>query len=216
MTTVAERLARLRDLPVNFDVDAFDPEDGSWREDDYCQPLPKGSFDAAQVLLRDYRLADPDIVRAYYDEDAPLAGRDMLLELRFHGLRWFVGCRVGEVVDEVRDVGGRPVRVWGWPYRTLQGHIEAGEMSWEVWEWLDTREVEFRIHSSSRFTWTGNPVIWLGFKLFGQRERRRYLSRACARMRELTEVVSPAPAAGTASRAPARPSASPTGAAPRR
>ena len=36
-------------------------------------------------------------------------------------------------------VDGRPVRVWGWPYRTLEGHIEQGEMSWEVWKWLDTR-----------------------------------------------------------------------------
>jgi uncharacterized protein (UPF0548 family) len=183
--TIQERLRRLEDLDVNYDVDAFDPGDGSWREDHYRAELPKGSFELAQHLLRDYRFADPSIVRAHYDEDAPLEGRDMLLELRWHGLRWYVGCRVGAVVDETREVDGRPVRVWGWPYRTLEGHIEAGEMSWQVWQWLDTDEVEFHIDSYSRFVWTGNPIVWAGFRVLGQRERHRYLDGACRRMRDL-------------------------------
>ncbi len=191
MTTIAQRLARLRDLPVNYDVNAFDPGDGTWRHDDFRIALPRASFDAARALLRDYRFADPALVRAYYDEDAPLEGRDMLLELRFHGLRFWVGCRVGSVVDETREVDGRTVRVWGWPYRTLRGHIEAGEMSWEVWEWLDTGGVEFHIHSFSRFTRTGNPLLWAGFKVVGQRQRRRYLAGACRRMRALTEELAP-------------------------
>ena len=42
-----------------------------------------GSFRVAQTLLRDYQVADPRMVRAYYDHGAPLEGRDMLLELRF-------------------------------------------------------------------------------------------------------------------------------------
>ena len=69
------------------------------------------------------------MVRATYDHDAPLEGRDMLLELRFLVFRTYAGCRVGEVVDEVRTVDGREVQVWGWPYRTLEGHVEQGEMS---------------------------------------------------------------------------------------
>jgi hypothetical protein len=33
----------------------------------------------------------------------------------------------------------------------------------------------------------GNPFTRLGVRLFGQRERRRYLTAACRRVRELTE-----------------------------
>jgi uncharacterized protein (UPF0548 family) len=193
--SVAERLAALRGKALNYDPNAPHPPEQGWRIDDYCEPLPSeapgppedgGPFAIAQTLLRDYRVANPDIVRAYYDEQAPLEGRDMLLELRFLGFRTYAGCRVGELTDETRAVDGRPVRVWGWPYRTLEGHVEQGEMSWEVWKWLDTGDVEFRIHSYSRLTGAANPLTRLGMRLIGQRERRRYLSSACKRIARLT------------------------------
>ena len=56
-----------------------------------------------------------------------------------------------------------------------------------MWKWLDTGDVEFRIHSYSRMVRSGNPVTLLGFRLFGQRERRRYLTTAGRRIRQLTE-----------------------------
>jgi uncharacterized protein (UPF0548 family) len=192
--SIPERLAALHGKALNYNPDAPHPEDG-WRIDDYREPLPSeapgppedgGPFAIAQTLLRDYRVADPDIVRAYYDEEAPLEGRDMLLELRFLCFRTYAGCRVGKIMDETRKVDERPVRVWGWPYRTLDGHVEQGEMSWEVWKWMDTGKVEFRIHSYSRLTGAPNPLTRLGIRLIGQRERRRYLSSACKRVARLT------------------------------
>lgn len=192
---VAKRFAALRDRPVNFDPDGPHLESDGWRIDDYREPLPPeppgppiagGSFRVAQTLLRDYKVADPSIVRAYYDHDAPLEGRDMLLELKFLVFHTFAGCRVGRVTDEQRTVDGRPVTVWGWPYQTLEGHIEQGEMSWEVWKWLDTGEVEFRVHSYSRLVGAKNPLTVIGVRLFGQRERRRYLTSAGRRIRQLT------------------------------
>jgi uncharacterized protein (UPF0548 family) len=149
-------------------------------------PVDGGPFRTAQTLLRDYRVADPNMVRAYHDDNAPLEGRDILLELCFLCFRTFGGCRVGPVTDESREVDGRPVQIWGWPYRTLEGHIEQGEMSWEVWKWLDTGDTEFRVHSYSRMVGSRNPFTIVGVRLFGQRERRRYLTSACRRMRELT------------------------------
>jgi len=208
---VTKRFAALHGRQVNFDPDAPHPESDGWRIDDYCEPLPPeppgppvdgGSFRVAQTLLRDYKVADPSIVRAYYDQDAPLEGRDMLLELRFLVFRIFAGCRVGRVTDEVRTVDGRRVQVWGWPYQTLEGHIEQGEMSWEVWKWLDSGEVQFRIHAYSRMVGARNPFVILGVRLFGQRERRRYLTSACRRMRELTvEALRDAHPAGADARA---------------
>jgi uncharacterized protein (UPF0548 family) len=132
--------------------------------------------------MRDYEFADPNIVRAVYRRDSPLAGRDMLLEVRFWGLRFRFGVRVGGVIDETRDVDGRQVRVWGWNYATLQGHLEMGQMDYEVWKWLDTGAVEFRIHVVSRASRIGNPLIRLGFRLFGRREQVRFAKRTCERM----------------------------------
>lgn len=61
--------------------------------------------------MREYAFADPAIIRAIYDPGRSLEERTMLLEARFHGLRFHIGVRVSGVVDETRDHDGRPVRV---------------------------------------------------------------------------------------------------------
>jgi uncharacterized protein (UPF0548 family) len=147
--------------------------------------------------MREYAFADPAIVRAVYERDSPLEGRDILLGVRFWGLRFSFGVRVGGVVDETRAVDGRDVRVWGWNYATLQGHLEKGQMDYEVWKWLDTGAVEFRIHVVSRSSRIGNPIIRLGFRLFGRREQVRFAKRACERMAGLLAVGLRHPAPGT-------------------
>lgn len=188
----------LHDRPLNIDLAARDErtEETGWRIDDYCQPLPGetpgppqpgGSWERARQLMRDYEFADPAIVRAVYRRDSPLEGRDMLLQVRFWGLRFHVGVRVGGVIDETRNVAGRAVRVWGWNYGTLQGHLEMGQMDYEVWKWLDSGSVEFRIHVVSRASRIGNPIIRLGFLIFGRREQVRFAKRACERMACLLE-----------------------------
>jgi uncharacterized protein (UPF0548 family) len=183
-----ESFAALRDLPVNFDVLG---EGEGWKIDDYRQPLPAerpgppepgGTWERAKGLMERYEFADPAIVRATYAPDSPLAGRDMLLQARFLGLRFKFGVRVGDVTDEERDVGGRPVRIWGWSYRTLKGHLETGEMAYEVWKWMDDGAVEFRIHVVSRAAQIRNPIVRLGFRLFGRREQVRFARHALARM----------------------------------
>jgi uncharacterized protein (UPF0548 family) len=190
-------LAALRDKAYNFDpgkAERFTTQNG-WHVDDYAQPLPPeppgppvpgGSFEAAQRLMRDYEFADPAIVRAVYAEDSPFESRDMLLEGRFHGLRFHFGVRVGGLVDAELAVDGRPVRRWGWNYRTLQGHLEMGQMDYEVRKWLDSGEVDFRIHAVSRPAHIPNPVIRLGFRVFGRRVQRRFARHACLRMAWLT------------------------------
>ena len=190
-------LAALAGKGFNFDPDQreqFTTANG-WHVDDYAQPLPPeppgppapgGSFEVAQRLMRDYAFADPAIVRAVYADDSPFETRDMLLEGRFWGLRFHFGVRVGGLVDEELAVGGRPVRRWGWSYRTLQGHLEMGQMDYEVRKMLDSGEVEFRIHVVSRPAHIPNPVIRLGFRLFGRRVQRRFARHACQRMARLT------------------------------
>jgi uncharacterized protein (UPF0548 family) len=191
------RLADLRRRRLNFDpggVGHPTPAQG-WHVDDLRQPLPPeargaprpgASWEVARHLMRHYRVADPSIVRAFYDDSEPLQGRTMLLELRFWRLRFPVGVRVGEVYDEPRDVGGRPARVSGWNYRTLEGHLEIGQMAWEVWKWEDTGAVEFHIHAFSRAAPTDSRLVRIGLRLFARREQLRFYRHACARMRSLT------------------------------
>jgi len=193
-------LDELHDKNLNFELenrDRLTPAEG-WVSDDYCQslpseppgpPAPGGSWEVAQGLMRRYEFADPSIVRAVYYPDRPLEERDMLLEVRFHGLRFRFGVRVGGVVDETRTIDGREVRVWGWNYRTLQGHLEMGQMDYEVWKWLDTGDVEFRTCRFSRRAPAGNPIVRLGVRVFGRRQQERFARHACDRMARLTAAA---------------------------
>ena len=115
----------------------------------------------------------------------------MLLRLRaLWGLvHLFVGVRVGDVYDETRTIGGETVRVWGWNYRTLEGHVEAGQMDWEVWKWMGEGRVEFRVHAISRPAPVPNPIVSLGFRLLRGRERRAFLESTKRRMLTFTQVA---------------------------
>jgi uncharacterized protein (UPF0548 family) len=190
----------LRRLALNFDPEHCEqhvPENG-WHVDDLCKRLPPeapgppvegGSWEIARRLMRGYEFADPSIVRASYDPDEPLEGRNMLLELRFHGLRFHGGVRVSHVYDEELTRDRRTARVWGWAYQTLEGHLEMGQMDWQVWKWLDTGEVEFRIHAYSRRAHDRNAIVRFGFWLFGRREQLAFLHSTLERMRRLTETA---------------------------
>jgi uncharacterized protein (UPF0548 family) len=191
-------LARLASLRPTFDP--ADSAGRGWHDDDYRQPLPSeppgpptagGSWETARTLVAEYAFADPTRVRAVFDPDAPLDGRDMLLELRFAGLRILVGVRGVAVRDETRRVDGREARVWGWDYVTLEGHVEAGRRAFEVWKWTDTGEIEFRTYARARPA-LENPVLRLGFLLFGRHRRAEFGRTACRRMARLTAArVSP-------------------------
>ena len=189
-----EALRVLRDKPLNFDL-AERPSftrGAGWHIDDYRQPLPSeapgppepgGVWERAKQLMLDYEFADPRIVTAIYAQDSELEGRDMLLEARFWNLiRFRFGVRVGGVLDETRTLDRREARIWGWSYRTLQDHLEMGQMDYQVWKWADSGEVEFRIHVVSRPASIPNPIVRLGFRLFGRREQVRFARRACQRM----------------------------------
>ncbi|MBA3328776.1 MAG: DUF1990 family protein [Solirubrobacterales bacterium] len=193
---VTALLADLADRPLNFDLArrAEYTRANGWHIDAYCQPLageapgeplPDGAFAVATRLLHDYEFPDPDLVRGIYDREGPLEGRDMLLEVRWHGLRLHAGVRVGERFDERAVVEGREVQVSGWNYRTLEGHFEMGQMDYAVWKWLDSGRVEFRIHAFARAARTGNPILRLGFALIGRREQVRFAKTACRRMAQL-------------------------------
>jgi hypothetical protein len=195
---IPAQLDRIRGLEPNFDALALPTaRDRAWHVDDYCHTLPPespgdplrdGSFATARRLLRHYEFADPRRIRGYYRAEARLAQRDMLLEIRYLGLRVRVGVRVGVVFDEIRRIDGRQARIWGWAYQTLEGHLERGQMDYQVWKWLDTGEVEFRIHAVAQIAHTRNPVLNLGFRLVGRRQQVRFARRCADRMERLVSA----------------------------
>ena len=233
-TNARERraLADLSHARLNFDPSRrheFTSANG-WHLDQRREPLPAepsgppvsgGSWETACRLMRGYEFADPTIVRAFYNPEEPLEGRNMLLELRFWGLRFLVGTRVSSEYEETRTLDGGEVHVWGWSYATLEGHFERGEMAWEVRKWLETGAVEFAIRAYSQRAEIRNPLVRVGFILLGRREQLRFYDMTCRRMRSLTAralaegpngdavrqaaaKLTPRPATGTSPEEPAR------------
>jgi hypothetical protein len=189
------RLLQLSDTPTNFHIaDLPQAIHDPWHIDDYChalpaeepgEPIPGGSFEIAKRILANYEFADPRMVRAVCDAGAPLVGRTMLLQIRFFFIHAYVGVRISEIFDEQRDVEGRPARIWGWAYQTLEGHLERGQMDYQLWKHMDTGEVEYRIHAVSELIGNSNPIIGIGFGLVGRREQVRFARRCASRMERL-------------------------------
>ncbi|MGE3140569.1 MAG: DUF1990 family protein [Thermoleophilia bacterium] len=168
-----------------------------WRVDDHRVELPAeepgpptdhGSWAAAVEIARRYEFADPRLIQAVYYTGGPLDGRDMLLEGRFLGMRFMLGVRVVASVDETGSLDDRPARLWGWSYGTLEGHLETGRMDYLVVKFLDTGEVEFRIHAVSHVSHIPNPFVRAGFRIFGRHLQRRFARTATARMKLLVEA----------------------------
>jgi hypothetical protein len=192
---IERRLASLRDRSLNFRPETLGGP--GWEHDDYRQqlvseqpggPEPGGSWETAVTLSHSYAFADPSLVEARYDPDTPLDQREMLLILHALGARIYAGVRVNEAGSEIRSEDGRRAQVSFWNYRTLEGHVEAGQRDFEVWKWLDTGEVAFRTHAVSRPA-EANPVVQLGFRLLGRHKQVEFGRRACLRMALLSEAI---------------------------
>lgn len=191
----------LRRLPINYDPRRA-PQDGlaegHWHVDSGTTvigreapgpPEPGGPWQVACRLVREYEFADARILRAVYRGGGGLLGRDMLLEGRFFGLRFYLGVRVTGVIDETRDTAAGRERVWGWSYQTLQGHLEQGRLSYEVIKDLDTGLVAFRVSGYSRQAPIASPVIRWGFRLFGRWTQERFYRNVQRRMYRLTQAA---------------------------
>ncbi len=189
--------AELEALTVNFDPIGFDAaaRDPAWRTDQRRTdltpeppgpPIPGGSFEVASELLRTYEVADPRLVRAVYDAASPFDGRDMLLIGRFAGLRFPMGVRIGGVLDGREESSSGAVHRFAWHYRTLEGHLERGQMDYEVVKDPETGRVEFGITAYSQRGDIDSWIVRTGFGIFGRPTQLRFYARALRRMQERT------------------------------
>jgi uncharacterized protein (UPF0548 family) len=191
----------LRGRPLNYDPGRAPGDgvpDGHWHVDASDAvigreppgpPVAGGPWEVACRLVRQYEFAEPRILRALYRRDDRLLGRDMLLEGRFFGLRFYLGVRVTRVIDQQRDGPGGPAQVWGWSYQTLQGHLEQGRLSYEVIKDLGSGTVRFRVSGYSRRAPIPDPVVRWGFQIFGRWTQRRFYRNVLRRMTRLVAAA---------------------------
>lgn len=187
------QLDALAEAEVNFDLqrNVEHSEANGWHIDRYEAELPPeppgpplsgGSWAVGKQVMLDYRFPDPSIITGIYYPDRPLSERVMLLRARFLTFTFYFGVRIGAVTDERRETELGPAQLWGFNYQTLQGHFEKGQMTFEIWKYLDSGQVFFRIHAFSQPDEIGNPLYRLGFKLFGRKLQRRFAKQSLKRM----------------------------------
>lgn len=143
----------------------------------------EGAFARVKQALIEYEFSDPRIAVAHFDPEAPLLGRNMLLEFRALGFRFLNGARIRQVWDEA---GERQVS-FGYRYDTLQGHVERGSQCF-----LLTRDCltgEIRVHIEDRWQHGDFPTWWsrLGFSLMGNAFRKLWRRRIPERLRSAAE-----------------------------
>ena len=192
------QLAAYSKAHYNFDPDRAAEYTAAtgWNIDDYATDLPPeasgppaehGSWAAARHVLRNYTFPPPDLITGIFVPDEPLEKRTLLLRGRFLGFTFWFGVRVGGIFDETRTTPTGSEQVWGYNYRTLEGHFERGQINFTVHKHLETGRIEFRIHAYSQLGRIRNPFYWLGFQLFGRGLQRRFAQESLRRMREQVE-----------------------------
>jgi hypothetical protein len=195
------RLDAYANAEVNYDFSRQNEYTSAtgWRIDDYETDLPAeapgphaaaGSFAAAQDVLRRYAFPPPDLITGIFSPDGPLEKRVMVLRAQFLFFKFYFGVRVSGVTDEAaRATPDGPERVWGYGYRTLEGHFERGQIDFTIHKNLSTGAVQFRIHAVSQPGQIRNPFYWVGFKLFGRSLQRKFARESLRRMREMVATA---------------------------
>jgi uncharacterized protein (UPF0548 family) len=93
--------------------------------------------------------------------------------------------RINRVIDERRVRDGREEQVWGYSYHTLEGHLERGEITFEVIKRVASGDVSFRIHSFSQTAHIANWFHRIGFRIVGRRLQRRFAEESLLNMQRL-------------------------------
>ncbi|CAN5666681.1 DUF1990 domain-containing protein [soil metagenome] len=194
-----EQISSLSKLDFNYDVKTYhETKDKSgWNVDRHHalltvepagEPVSNGAFESVCDCLRRYKFPDPKLISVAFDPSSDLRGRNILMHAHFAGFTFTFGVRVTGVIDEVRvNQAGHEARVWGYSYRTLKGHFEIGEITFEVSKDLVTGVIEFEINSYSRPDRIPNLFFRIGFILFGRMLQSHFAHSSMKRLREVAE-----------------------------
>ena len=161
------------------------------------EPRPDASFAAACAILRQYSFPPPRLIRGRFDPSAPLDGRAMLLTATYLWMTFELPVRVSRVIDSRREAPGGEEQAWGYSYQTLAGHLERGEITFEIIKTLGTGAVRFRIASFSQTNHIPNLIHRIGFRFVGRRLQARFAVESLQNMQRLVlQSLGPVRAAG--------------------
>ncbi len=191
-----QRLADIAKMEATIDLAKRDSfvETAGWNVDAREAPLPpeapgptldNGSFTIARSVLESYAFPPPRLIRGTFDPGAALADRPMLLTATYLWLTFELPVRVSRVIDEERTGPHGAERIWGYSYQTLAGHLERGEITFEIVKYLATGAVAFRIQSFSQTGHIANPFHRIGFRFVGRRLQRRFAEESLKNMQLL-------------------------------
>ena len=148
-------------------------------------PLERGSFAIAREILTEYSFPPPRLIRGRFDPSAPLNGRAMLLTASFLWMRFELPVRVSRVIDNARTGPDGAEQAWGYSYQTLAGHLERGEITFEIIKSVATGAVRFRIQSFSQTGHISNILHRVGFRIVGRRLQARFARESLENMQLL-------------------------------
>ena len=149
------------------------------------EPLPDASFAAACTILTQYSFPPPRLIRGRFDPTAPLDGRAMLLTATYLWMTFELPVRVSRVIDSRRNAAEGMEHVWGYSYQTLAGHLERGEITFEIIKTLRSGHVRFRIASFSQTNHIANLIHRIGFRFVGRRLQARFAVESLHNMQRL-------------------------------
>lgn len=211
------RLRRFETAKANFDLGILDDEEKAaldgWHIDRHEQdlmpegpgePWENGSWAAAREVLAHYSFPPPDLITGLFVPGCEVDGRLMLLRGQFLGVKFWFGVRVCNLVDGlIVNEDGQEVRVWGYSYRTLEGHYEMGQIDFSVEKVLATGRVSFKIHAVSKTGRINNIFHRVGFALFGRYLQRRFATESMRRLKaQVGEILWTNSTAALATEAP--------------
>jgi uncharacterized protein (UPF0548 family) len=148
-------------------------------------PASDGAFTIASRIVHAYAFTPQRLITGRFDPNAPLLNRPMLLSARYLWVRLELAVRVSRVIDERRTRADGDEQAWGYSYHTLAGHIERGEITFEVAKHLATGRVVFRIYSFSQTGHIANPIHRWGFRLVGRRLQARFATESLQNMQRM-------------------------------
>jgi uncharacterized protein (UPF0548 family) len=136
-------------------------------------------------IVQAYTFPPSNLIRGRFDPAAPLENRAMLLTARYLWMTFELPVRVSRVIDVTREGAKGTESAWGYSYQTLAGHIERGEITFEIVKRIATGDVAFRIHSFSQTGHIANIVHRIGFQLVGRHLQRRFAEESLQNMQLL-------------------------------
>jgi len=175
--------------------------DAGWHLDAREAPLPSeppgppihdGPFATACAIVQAYEFPPSSLIRGRFDPAAPLENRAMLLTARYLWMTFELPVRVSRVIDTTREGSTGTEYAWGYSYQTLAGHLERGEITFEVVKQLETGAVTFRIHSFSQTGHIANLLHRIGFRLVGRRLQKQFTEQSLKNMQLLVGATSTA------------------------